>query len=638
LQEALDELNLNLSKSKSNEDAIEMKKDIDSLEAALAHNADRQKYLGKNWSGKKFLDSLFTFIRFRGLGYNLNSYMTNFLEGQTANILADASGDYFNPGTIYRANNIVKGSLLAGRIKPKGAKLASVLMRRYDVLQDASNEMQKASRKSTLSSAAQNLTPYAGTQRVEYMNQTPIMISILMSTEINGVNEKGEKVTSSVWDAMKEDGTLKEEFNSVENNHNWVDGLGQDYLDFKGTVDKAIVNIHGDYHALKGNMATEYISGKALLMFKRWLSRQVYNRFALVEQNDLEAGIKDFKGRYISHDKISGLLHGAILGAGGLAMFSVGIPGMALGAAIGFGRGVWVQRNNPNKLGAGDSLKELAFLSSQILLNPFKFFVNNLVGKDLIKEGNFAKYLPNYSERDIKNIRTNIAEMSMTLLWLVGVLAAKAAFWDDDDEKDSANRIKHNLLVNRMMGLASSLALYNNPKALYDNITDPAILGLFKDIAQLGTDINDLSQGNDTVLSGPNAGESGLWNQTKKTFFPNILKGDLGFESQSSRQFKPSPYDSLFWGENKIYERKNRELRAIYRNKLSKLDLDKTIIDEAIKRRFPPKATDKSQKEWFESIKDNPIISLEDIKVDSEGKAIKEKKAKAKKRKRIFFK
>ena len=91
-------------------------------------------------------------------------------------------------------------------------------------------------------------------------------------------------------------------------------------------------------------------------------------------KENLEAGISDFKGRYLSHDKMRGLLHGAILGAGGLALIGAGPIGAVIGAGIGFGRGMWTQRKSGTKLSAGDSLKELAFLSGQILLNPFKLY------------------------------------------------------------------------------------------------------------------------------------------------------------------------------------------------------------------------------------------------------------------------
>lgn len=613
--------------------------DANMINRALAQNAKRQAKLGKKWSMKKGIDSLFTFNRFRGLGYNLNSYLTNFLEGQTSNIFTDASGDYFKTGLIYKANNVVKGSLLpnigikGGTLKTKGALKTRVLMDRYDVLQDATNELQRASKTSVLSKGAQLLSPYEGTQRVEYLNQAPLMVAILMDTQIKGKDSNGNEITSSVWDAMDEDGKLIEGFNTEENNHNWVDGLGQQYLDTKAKIDKCIVNTHGDYHQLKGNLASEYITGKAFLMFKRWLSRQIYNRFALVDQVDLEAGIPDFKGRYLSHDKVSGAMHGAILGLGGLSLIGAGPIGLVIGGAVGFARGKLSSRNSPTKLTAADSLRELAFLTGQLVLNPIKYFVNNVTGKQIIKEGDYEKYLPGYTARDIKNIRTNIAEMSMTLLWLGSILMAKAALYDDEDEDDSPRRMAHNLIMNRLNALLGSLSMYSNPLELKKSILDPAFLTLLEDVKKFGDRLHKFTMGEDMLLTGANAGKSGLLVQTKKTFFPSIVKGNFGFESQMSRQFSPTPFDSLFWGEEKTYRNKNSNLRMQYKNKLRKEGVPEELIDEAVKKRYPSKKSDKSQREWYEEIKNNEELSIEEIKIGLMEKTYKKERGSRKKSK-----
>lgn len=646
ISEQLDEMSLQDNEADKNESIFEKSQrdnDMMLLQNALTKNQKRQDKIGKNWSIKKGIDQLFNLQRFLGLGYNFNSYVTNFIEGQTSNFLADASGDYWEVGTIYKANNIVKGSFIkyasGNQVQTEGAAKTRIFMDRLDTLQDATNELQKASNNSALANI-NRLSPYAGTQRVEYLNQAPIMVSLLLSQEIKGKDKDGNEIISNVFDATNKDGTLKEEFNTKENNLNWVDGVGQEFLDLKVTLDKALVNIHGDYDSLRGNMASEYIAGKALLMFKRWLGRQIYNRLAWVEQIDLEAGIIDFKGRYLSHDKVSAALHGAILGAGGLGLIASGPIGIGIGAATGYIGGRLLRHQQKEvKLGAADSLKELAFLTGQIIVTPFKLVINNstiireITGGSIIKEADYEKRLPNYSSRDIKNIRANVAEMSLTLMWIAGILAAKAALWDDDDDEDSKKRMLHNLLVNRMMALSSSLTAYLSPKELITSFGKPAFMRMLDSVHKIGDDLNDLTMGNDTTLSGDNAGQSGLGTQVFKTFLPNLLKGQFGFKGQTQRQFQTSPYDAMFWGENKIYERKNKELRAIYKYQLERQGIKEEIIKEAIRRRFPNKEKGKSQKEWFEKINDNPPTDLNRIRLDAKGEVIKLKKKKKRSRK-----
>src|SRR5690606_20571909 len=109
-------------------------------------------------------------------------------------------------------------------------------------------------------------------------------------------------------------------FRSEENIRNWEEANGDIYNKFKTHLTKTIVNTHGDYDQLRGNVASTFIIGKALMMFKRWIGRQFYMRFAVKSHSDIETGVKEYKGRYWSHTSSSGLLHGAIIG------FSVGGP------------------------------------------------------------------------------------------------------------------------------------------------------------------------------------------------------------------------------------------------------------------------------------------------------------------------
>ena len=638
IQEELDKLLLEKADITEEEDvfdASDREGSITLLKGALDKNHRRQERLGGNLSVKKGLDQMFNLVRFLGLGYNINSYITNFMEGQSSNLIGDSSGDYWEPGLIYEANNIIKGSFLKyasfNNVVTKGAAITRICMDRYDTLQDQTNELQKASNNSAIASI-NRLSPYAGTQRVEYLNQAPVMVALLLDTKIQGVDAEGKEITSSVFHAMDKEGNMIEGFNNVKNNENWVDGVGQDYLDFKGKLDKSLVNLHGDYDALRGTMGSEYISGKAVLMYKKWLARQIWARFG-VQQMDLEAGISDFKGRYLSHDKVSASMHGAVLGFGGLALIGAGITGIGLGAASGYLVGKLLQdKQGGTKLGVVDSLKELTFLTGQLILNPFKFTLNNITGKQIIKEGKFADNLPGYSSRDVKNIRTNISEMSLTLMWLAGILAAKALLWDDEDEEDSISRVAHNLLVNKMMALSNSLGMYNNPETMIKNIGEPAIVRLFVSIKKVCSDFNDLTQGNDTNLSGTHAGQSGLKRELIKSFLPNILKGQFGFESQMKKQFAPSPYDAMFWGETKIFSRKNRELRAVYKYQLERQGHDDKTTAEAVRRRFPGKEKKYSQKEWFEKIKGNQAIDISSIRKNAKGEIIK-----LKKRKKIRF-
>jgi hypothetical protein len=558
-----------------------------STEEELAKYQNQIDNLGKNFSVVKAFDALFNFIRLKGLGWNLSSYVTNFMEGQIANMTVAASGDYFTPENIYAANHIVKGSFIKNmtfaRYAPPGSLKTRILMDRYRVLQDASNELQKASAKSSFSSF-KRIAPYEGTKRTEYLNQAPLMIAIMMDIKIKG----NDGSTSSVWDAMNEDGTFKDTpYDTPENNKNWVDANGQAYKDFSSKLVKTIVNAHGDYDDLRGNMASEYSTGKAFLMFKRWLSRQLYQRFATVEQTDLEAGILDFKGRYRSHTQASGMMHGAILGFAGLSLVGAGPLGLLLGGTAGLisGKVFGAKTRVP-------FLTDLAYTSKQMAMTMLGLPVNNVLGRSVLDAEGVDKIQDNYrfTERDAKNFRANLVDMSMMLAWTGLLLFTKALLWDDDDEEDSTRRLAHNLLANRFMQLSSQAAMYVNPSDFYENtMGSMALMRFFDDVGKLGKEASDFLEGRDQLAAGPNAGESALVNQAMKTLLPGFFQDPFtfGFGTQMSRQFQPTGFDTWFHSEYKKNHLKNQAKRAARKKELLSQGKEEKEIRKILNKELP---------------------------------------------------
>lgn len=537
--------------------------------------------LGKDFNLNSFVEPIFDFIRFLGLGYNLSSSITNFLEGQIVNFNIAASGDYFKPENIYRANNIVKGSFLKNitfnQVATDGAKKARILMDRFDVFQDVANELQKASTKSAFSKF-KPLGPFELIRRTEYLNQTPLMIARLLDEEITG--KDGSK--SNVWDALDSEGNLTENFATKENKDNWENANGQQYFDFKSSVNKMIVNSQGDYDPLRGNKASEHVSGQAIMMFKRWMGRQFYQRFA-VEQMDIESGVGKFKGRFRSHTKVSGAIHGGIIGFAGLSFIGAGPVGLMIGLPIGYLGSKFMGVSS--EVGA---LGQLSTVSREIFMNLLRLPVNTITGKKTIRDIDINNL--QLSQRDAANLKANLVDMSITLAWVAMLLFTKALFWDDDDEEDSVKRKTHNLLANRFMQLSGQSAMYLNPIDTWDStFGNIALLRFFDNVGKTATATQDALEGRDILQSGPHAGESRLWNQTQKTFLPGILKDQVGFSTQTERQFVKSTFDDWFYGEERNAQQETRRIRAEYKESLEEKGLKEEEIEKLIKERYPNK-------------------------------------------------
>lgn len=598
VQNKIPELLKNLEEYVKNEALTEEeKKDAEALYDSLVR---QEENLGKRFSITAAFDAMFNFIRFKGLGWNLSSYITNFMEGQIANITVASTGDYFTPENIYRANNIVKGSfaknMTFGKYATDGAKKTRALMDRYRILQDASNELQKASSKSAFSQL-RKFDPYEGTRRTEYLNQAPLMISILLDEKIVGK----DGTESNVWDAMNPDGSLSENFATEDNINNWEKGSGKKYQDFSSKIKKTIVNAHGDYDELRGNMATERVSGKALLMFKRWMGRQFYQRFAMIPQPDIEVGVKEYKGRYLSHTKSSGFLHGAIVGFGGFGLLGAG----PLGIVIGGGAGFLAAQGYGSNTGM-NFLKELAFTSRELFLNLMRIPINNLVGKEVIKnlgtDKLYGKYsLPstyedlNLQERDMKNLKANLIDMAVTLAWTGFLLFSKAMLWDDEDESEDTRRKAHNFLANRFMQMSSQATMYVNPVETWNNTVGKLpIVDFFSQVGKLAQEGQDLLEGKDTLAAGPNAGESAFFNQLERVAFPGIVKGDFGFQKAMERQYRPHAFDSWFHSDEKKAKKLTQSIRASYKKDLTLQGLSKDEANKKVKKKYRFKKKDET--------------------------------------------
>lgn len=553
-------------------------------------NADIEK-LGKYVTVSSVTDALFNFLRFIGLGYNLSSSVTNYLEGQISNAMIAATGRYFTPGNIYRANSITRKARarLLGKknkfIDPEVKKL-SILMDRYRVLQDASNELQKASRK-TMFSRFEKLSPYELVRSVEFVNQSPIFISVMLDTKITG---KDGTVTN-VFDAMDENGMLLDNYRTDENISNWENTKGNNYAKTKNHIVKTIVDTHGDYDELRGIMASETISGKAALMFKRWFPRNFYTKFA-VEQPDLELG-KIVKGRYRSHTQVTAGVHGAIIGtllAGPLGTLVGGAAGTVAGRLFGVNSEL-------------SYAKELSIVGKELILNFLRTPINSLTGKDTIKDVDMGAYeRSGVKEVDIENIRGNLMDMTIQLSLIALLLFTKALLWDDDDDEDSPRRLAHNLLANRFMTLSSQASMYSNPVELYKFATNISAIRFFENVGKTINEANDFLEGDDILQSGPHAGESALYNQVRKTFMPGILKQGVGFGSSMERQFVPSVFDDWFYGEEKNAQQKTKRIRAEKRADLKDdyEDLSDKEIEEFLNEEFRKKKPNETYQELLE--------------------------------------
>lgn len=554
----------------------------------------RRDSIGGNVTATAVTDALFNWIRFSGLGWNVSSGISNLIEGQLANSIA--VGKYIPEEYYNKANNIVKQSWVksssAGMIITKDAAKLTKLMEMYDILQDASNELQKASNKSVFNKL-NKFAPYELTKRVEYLNQAPVFLSILMDTKIVGK----DGTESSVWDAMNKECKLLDNFATEQNRLNWEslskedltqmnefnpDLKNTEFSDFKNKVSETIVKIHGDYHSLRGNLATEYVTGKAVLGFKRWVSSALFNRFA-PEQRILALGEQNFKGRYRSLNAASGTLYGIVLGGIGM-----GLPGIAFIGALGGAVG----RISGNYHGVKSNLsyiQQLAELTKGTFLKFIGVPINAITGKTFIPVGDKSLSSTYSNEQDYVNTRELMTELAFLLACTAVLILIKGLNAGDDDDEKTLSDAKANILANKLIQLSSQTTSYLNFQ-MVDNMTsldNIAVARLLNNVYKVAKEGSDAIMGNDIQASGENSGESGFANALSK-LTPGVTRG-LGFSSLSERQFASTAMDRIFESEEKQESRERKAQRAELRLQLKEEnpDVPKEEIEKMVNQEIP---------------------------------------------------
>jgi len=572
------------------------------------------KRLGADMSVSGIVDMLLNFIRFKGMAYNVSSGITNVVEGQIANAAIAASGMWFPSEYIdtVTLSDLMYSDSMKRLGKGRGlarAILAQRMMENWDVLQDSKNELQKASVKSGISGVSK-LAPFFIQSKTETYNQIPLMVAILRDTEI----EDNNGVKGNVWDAMEltEHGfKLKDEYRGVQKNiDNWEDNTGQEYLDFRTKLSAVIKDTHGDYDQLSGMMAKSTHLGTLLMMFKTWLPREFYKRFA-VKQDNILTGTKGFKGRYRSLTPGAG----AMIGGGALA-FTIGPAGLLVGGIAGaaFSK-MYSDATSPM-----DFLEEMIFMNKMLFRKMAGMPVNlagRILGKGKIIEtdsgkvaGDRLQITGEFTRQDMANWKANIQDMAVMYALLALMLMTKMLAWDDDDDKDSARRKAHNFFINRFTQISSSLVQYLNLYEMHRTITDMSIIRLFSDCLKLGKNFEEFMEGKDVILTGEHAGEHKVVNQALKTFLPPLIANPLsfGFETQMERQFVPLPIDKWAWSDEHKAKYEISQIRAKLRGQLKESIEDPDEINKIVSQKIPAKKKGESYQDMLKRVKSSDAL------------------------------
>lgn len=579
-----------------------------------------QNSLGQTFYMSAFFDRLLSLVRLRGLALNFPSAFNNLMYGKISNYIHAGLDWSYSNESYWRAEHLVLSSQLrtftGGMITRPAAKKIAIMMRRFDVFQDATNEIYKALENSGYKIPT-GINVYMLQRRTEYVNQSTVLVAMMLDKKIKG--KDGQE--SSLWDALDANGNLKEGFNTEENKKDWEETYTVNGYEFKKHVENVIKNNHGDYTELGANSYSEKHWYRTLTMFLRWLPRAVHERLA-TEQKDFQTG-KVFKGRYRSFTPISA---GVLAAVAGFAAYGTPIgAGIMAGLAIATTFGA-------KKFSGGTSVQTEMNLVREALVRVTQLLVGTLalpvqIAASITTGVDIKKKL-GLNALDKMHMKNNIDEMNMranmkdavlllqVLLFKMVFLGLKRGTDDEDDE-----RLKElNVGINSSQKLIADMTSFCDPLQAYDSyLKKPTVLSLINDI---GTTLNALGHWDELSKNPMHYGET-RGHVAMDKMLPSVFRDEYGIETIGQKIFDANEIDVYFKPYDKRFNEIITDERAAYRAALKAIitpDYEEQHFDEIVndvKRKFP-EISDRLAIEKAEAELDRRVKKITDKITDSE--------------------
>lgn len=597
----------------------------------IAQLQGMKKGIGKIVTSSSILDKLQNHVRFLGLAIAPFSAVKNGIDGWYSNMKQASSNEFYDGKHIYYAYKVSRYSRakyvtdkIGVRFKKGVANKLSNLMARQDVLMDSRNEDQKSSMKTNFSGIT-NFNPYFLNTAQEYLNQSVVMISMLKTMQITGIDPKQ---TSSVWDAMDHNGNISAPFRTSQNVDTWEGMNTPEYHTYKSKLGEAITRAHGNYSELRGMKLKSDTLGKILMSMKTWLTSQIYDRVASKQYN--EKTQKEVKGRFRSFTPATGATFGAIM-----ATVSIGFPfGFATGLIAGyyFGKSTYGVKTDIN---AGIQLMDTA---RELWKRMVGMPVNMLAGKSVIATNKGYDTWVNgttFTEADARNMRANVTELVNVMGTFMIYLLVRGLVSDDDDDKDIAAR---NFVLNNIVQMLNSSMVFLGPAGFWkDMVATPTFIRFIMNVSETLDSLQNYLEGDDVNIGGDNRGKSRIAGIIKKVGLPGLLRDPKGFGTASLTK---RVYNDLRWG--KYFRSENKkEADDIKRDRAQlKVELEegkiysKSQIKTIINERFPTQAKLKKKgmtRDQYEKQYGSTYELPEVIVPDEENEAAEEEKEKIKK-------
>lgn len=600
-----------------------------------------QESLGKDPSIEALINVLFNKrVIMLGLAWNPKAQIVNRAQGWLSGMIND-TGRYWPEGAFYSSSAFVNKkvmSIVPNTTYSREMLKCKLLIERMDVIQDNTNEIDRARRKSGVRSLASKFNPYYLIEVVEWHNQVPQILSMMQGMTIKHateLNENGEPLEVKVFDGAGfpafevENGRvkLKKGFDTEENKRTWEDFTSKEAGQNKRFVSDTIAFLNGDYSKLGSVLAKKTVLGKSYMLFKTWVSKQALLRFG-VNQSNINLGSKDFDGAYTGALKSNNTRVAGMIGLGASAVVAsvttAGVAPLLLGGAglISYaGAAAWAKYKG-HDIENTQALRQGLFMLKAILNKTVGIPVNTIsalaTGKVAIKAAQPNSL--NLSEEEKQNLRFIVNECAglLTILWMKILVKAMLSAGDDDDEPETIlvngksvpnpnyinkkDKTTYNLLENILTSLLQSSVLWQDPVEMLKMAGGVQTMDRFVKTADDANEtfVRELFKGNDIISAGADAGDSFFLKKTRDNIAPALFKDvfvgepwKLGFGSAMKKEYITDEWVD-YWMQSdfksdkakmKVQRKENRqELIEFFEKKLNVDELEGEKKERAKKK------------------------------------------------------
>lgn len=416
--------------------------------------------LGARGSWAKIGNHFLKWNQLKGLAWNLTAGFANVGFGFISNIIESSGNRYFTQSNMMRAYSMLLNSIGAfysgNTIKGPTARKIRNLMDKLDILGEAQYEIFEKKTTSTLTRKFKRIGPYSFNKRGEYINQGAVLLSVLLSDKFKMQSKSGTE--STLYDALTEEGELKEEFDTEENRKIWSAPNEPGITNLKIGVNQLIKKIHGNYDPDSPMLAKQTLLGRALMQFRTWAIEGIYNRWGGEVPDYLLGG--RIKGRYRSFYN-----------------------------------------------------KAIADATNMTGLEIALFNVKQLCRKALGFKTQYEE--AGFSEVDAENMRKNLTEISLYIALMMLGLGLKM-FGDDDDEEKPFKFALYNYFVNIGNRFQTDILFYSSPmeaEKLVQSIIP--VMSLVTDVTRWFDAVGrQFSEDTRDIQSGPMEGMNWLFRRT----------------------------------------------------------------------------------------------------------------------------